>query len=204
MNGSKLIAFGLQGKQIWTGSAQSSGSWGNVDTDKLAEFIDPYGANGMTGTDMHGQVTQLKGWNVSVGSARYSFDEVDCTDLDGDGEDEVIAPRSGYLNPKSGKYVSFTRPITAGSLYTPSFSEASAAVAGDFDGDGKRELAVIDTGGNSPTYESLGTALVIYGADGTAQYYEEFGKSVAGLAAVHDGKRERLAIMLSDRLLVSP
>ena len=51
---------------------------------------------------------------------------------------------------------------------------------------------------------SIGTALIIYRADGSVQYYEEFGRTVEALAVVHDGKRDRLAVALNDRLLLSP
>ena len=46
---------------------------------------------------------------------------------------------------------------------------------------GTRELAVTDTGGRASfTNMSIGSAVIIYRADGSVQYYEEFGRSLLG------------------------
>ena len=63
---------------------------------------------------------------------------------------------------------------------------------------------MIDTGGTRSAVSGLGTALLIYSPDGALKYYEEFGRRVLGMVSVRDGKRDRLAVMLTDRLLLEP
>jgi hypothetical protein len=207
MSGGQTVAIGLHGKEVWRGTSPAyGGTWGNVDTDRLSEYIDTTGS-GLAGTDMKNGVTTLNGWPGStLNNGSFGSEAICCADIDGDGTDEVIAPRSGYLNPKTGKYVTFSRPLKSSGLYNQmAMTMHCAAVAGDFDGDGNRELAVLDSAGSqSFSTESLGTALVVYRADGSAQYYEEFGKWSLGLAVSRDGRRERLAVLLSDRLLLAP
>lgn len=208
-NGGQTVAFGMKGKEVWrtqTGMGGFMSTWGNVDGDKQAEQIET-GANGLDATDMNGKVTKLTGWpGGSLNNGSYGVEAIGCADVDGDQIDEVVSPRAGFLNPKTGKYVTFARPIKSSSIYSAmSGAMRCAAVAGDFDADGTRELAVLDTAGSqSYSQETLGTALIIYRADGTVQYYEEFGKWVMGLAAAHVGLHDRLVVMLSDRLLLAP
>jgi hypothetical protein len=201
------MAVGLHGNSIWKSNATVFRSaWGNVDSDKLAEQIEE-GLNQIIGTDMQGQQTILNNWgsNSSLNSGGMAgFKQLHCADINGDGLDEVIDAQAGYLDPKTQKYIAFNRPARPHvNSYSAGMIQA-AVVAGDFDGDGTRELAVTDSAGSTAYGMALGTALLIYRADGSLEYNEEFGAQVHGLTAVKDGTRDRLAVLLDNRLLLAP
>jgi hypothetical protein len=194
------VAIGLKGKQVWSGGSYAQMSWANVDADPLAEQLE-YNGTALVGTDMQGQVTTLTGWP----SGTYTFNYL-CADVDADGRDEIIDAENGFLNPATGTFHNFQgQPSGNVTFGGPSSSLLQAyACAGDFDGDGTRELVVTGSGGNTGFSMGAGTAVLMYDALGKEKYYEEFGQQVVAIAPLKDGKRDRLAVLLNNKLLVTP
>ena len=73
--------------------------------------------------------------------------------------------------------------------------DMSEVAVGDFDGDGKKDIAL---------RPYLATAVWVFGLDGKLKYSEQFGEGAFDHGSVKRGKKDHLIVQTETRLLAYP
>jgi hypothetical protein len=198
LNPNKLNLTDYHGTIV--GSVPTTGfgyTWGDIDGDGKDEKIEQGSIGGLESTGIGKAPVPVPGWlGQSFGAT------LQCIDLNGDGCDEIVDRTSGYLDVKAGKYTTLAVPATSNIMGGMPGMTTGTVAAGDFDGDGKVELAC--PGGSTGVAGEAGTALYLFKLDGTLKYHEEFGKELHSIAGVAYGNKTHLVVLLEDKLLITP
>jgi hypothetical protein len=187
------IAFGKDGQQVWSGRLPGTYCcFGDIDGDGQDEIV-------CTGRlvrelevyELHRNTRQLKKLKTFADWPDREIPKL-CLDLNGDKKDEVVASGKGYFDPAHDAYQPFnlTAPL-ADQIETA----LSRCVGGDFDADGKPEVAV---------HGQTAGFIALFGPGGTCKYYEEFGDITWHIANARAGGKDHLVVQLTDRLLIYP
>ncbi|MBN2082831.1 VCBS repeat-containing protein [bacterium] len=160
---------------------------GDIDGDSLEELVaEAAKPRELVSVGKDQQRTVLGSWSEMDGSNN-------CADVDGDGRAEFLTGTNGYYTG-DGVFVPLQAPPGARRGDMP----LTKPVAGDFDGDGDTEIAVVSDG------MPFGSGILLYSSNGACEYYEEFGDSVWSVAALNSGGQDYLVVQLTTRLLIYP
>ncbi len=146
----------------------------DMDGDGKDEVAGTFGA--LSICDPAATWRDLPGYEIQSGSTYAA-------DLDGDGAEELLSG-AGIYDVQTAKWLPLVYPAQA-NLPDKRFP---ACAAGDFDGDGTPELAVLNG------EFSQGSGLYLFLADGQCSYYEELGFEVRTLHSLHAGGRDHLIV----------
>jgi hypothetical protein len=201
---------------------------GDIDGDGKVELINLEAAGLAVYRKRDGvERTELAGWP-------QGYDPCYCSDVNGDGVDDLIAccaqvadrsiydgegnikpqfmpkdssaktliawresltvPKGGIFNPRTKKFAEFKFPKTSYAR-NPFTGDPGEIAVGDPDGDGKKQIFAMP---------SLGSMLLVFNADGSLAYYEEFGQATLSLNMAHAGGKDYLVVQLEKQLEVFP
>lgn len=147
---------------------------GDLDGDRKAELLVTSQSNGTSALRVYSISGKQKDTFNLFGKTSRGGYVVTTADLDGDGDDEVVAGTGDGLAPEirtfsgGGKHLKTIKP------FAPSERSGMHLSAGDINGDGKDEIVV--------TYAAAGKSLVrVYGANGNlVSAFYAFGNKLRG------------------------
>lgn len=210
LSNNKIVAYDHQGQVVWDQELDDGYSLqfsaGDVDGDGLDELVCILGGSTLLACGQSQEAVPINGWAAAVSyqPGRSTFMVLHCTDLNGDGTDEIIDPTLGYIDPAAGTYTPFLLPLSStGAMLgvSPGLQMGSRIAVYDFDADGALNVAIL----HSPQSTAMqATAICIFDLSGALVYHEEFGEEVYGVAVAQSGGQEHLAVLTASRLLVYP
>jgi len=185
----KCIFYSEGGKKLASTRAAVRGGGGteaaDVDGDGRAEMVGiDYQLGRISCYRYDLPVKSLGTWQPLIGVFR-------CADMNQDGSAEAIAD-SGYYDIKNQKAIEFEYPPMAN---LPEERYPSCC-AGDFDGDGQVEAAVLNG------EFSADSGIYFFDKQGACTYYEEFGRQVESLHLMQAGGKDYLALVCSNGTII--
>jgi hypothetical protein len=190
---SAFKVYGKLGSVVWAAKWDYHDvGWGDLDGNGTAEKFGDYN----DGLRVEGPNQKM---TVIEAPSELGWIDLECFDFDSDGRDEVFDPGSGFFNLATQQFVKLERPGTepysSGNMNT-------ATAFGDFDSDGKPDIAM--TSGGDILAAHVGKELYIFNRGGKLTYHELFNAPILDLELFKEGSRDRLVILLKGQLLISP
>lgn len=187
-----IVVYQPGGTELWRLSAPANyynPAFGDIDGDGKAEAV--YYDNGtLRSFGMDQQEAQQAGWSGYYSPALVA-------DLNGDGRGEVFASNSGYLDPASGQFVSFSYLSGGPGSYSNPLEQVLICHTR---ADGKLKLLTRGPGGYLNTPE-----LYLFQPDGSCHYAESLGSSIEQLAVLHEKNGQQYIVVRTERkLLIYP
>jgi len=198
---------------------------GDVDGDGRDELLNIEGG-ALAAYGLQKEHFEVAGWP-------YGYYPSACSDLDGDGYDEIIACQTKMITPdyydpltrqfkglgkdaSKDDFLKWVQKNAApqGGIFHPKtkefdkfdFPEANWRL-NIFTGE-RGQVFCVDLDGDGvkeiAAKPTLATLLLIYDRQGNLKYQEEFGKPAIGMAAAHSKGRDYLVVQLEDKLLIYP
>ena len=133
--------------------------------------------------DLDGNVTLFEDWPPEM-------DLLACSDLDGDGADELINGWYGYLNMVTGELMRFALPD---GVSIPEQPQRGKTLIADLDGDGEPEII----------HCCAPADLLVFKLSGECVYFEKFFLTL-DVEVLHSPEQDYVVAMTNDKILIYP